>query len=155
MSTFTGKSIADITKLKQSDVFNKVDQTVVGLVSVPAGLIAGDAVPMGTLLLTSDGGKTWSTRTTPDYAAGSYALDDEVYYEGHIFKSTAAANVTVPGVGDWTDLGAWNANGILFNDLTESKNTTVVVTGTVAKKTLSGYDEFLHVVLFNNKIIVK
>lgn len=153
---FTGANVANITKVKQSDIFKNVIQTVVGTVAVPV-LAEGEALKMGTLLSSSDGGVSWSSRTTEDYDATNapFALDVEVYFEGHIFKSTAAANETVPGAGDWEDLGAWDANGILYNDITENKKTTVVVTGDVISKQLTGLDEHLKITLFKNKLIVK
>lgn len=153
---FKGANVADITKIRQSDVFRKVEQTVVGMVTVPASIIEAEgAMPMATLLMTTDGGLNWNALTTPAYEVGTHNLDDEVYHEGHIFVSTAADNDTIPGAGDWSDLGAWNANGVLYNDLTESKKTTVVVTGDVVKKHLTGFDEYLRLALFKNKIIVK
>lgn len=156
MAIFTGANVENITKVKQSDVFTKVDQTVVGMVTVPQAMIDADgAMPLATLLTSTDGGLTWSALTTPAFEVDSYAVDDEVYYEGHIWKSTAPTNTTTPGNGDWTDLGEWNANGVLYNDLTESKKTTVLVTGTVKEKYLVGNDSFLRVTLFNNKIIAK
>jgi len=78
-----------------------------------------------------------------------------VYFEGHIYKSLVADNETAPNEGDWNDLGAWDANGVLYNDLTESKKTTVVVTGSVKENYLHGSDEFLVATLFKNKIIAK
>ncbi|WP_294962581.1 hypothetical protein [Sulfurimonas sp.] len=156
MSKFTGANVRDITKIKNSDVFIKVDLTVVGMVSVPQSIIDnGDALPLGTLLSSRDGGLTWTSLTAPIYETGVYVADKEVYHEGHIFKSTVADNSTVPGVGDWDDLGVWDSNGVLYNDLTESKKTTIVVTGSVKEKYLHGSDEFLRTTLFKNKIIAK
>lgn len=151
---FTGKSIANVTKRTQSDIFIQVTQTVVGLVRVP-NIDNFEVLPMGTLLNTQDGGLTWDSLTVPTYEAGSYALDAEVYLEGHIYKSTVADNVTSPVGGDWEDLGVWDANGALYSDITESGKTTVVVTGALKEKCLGGYDEFLRTQLFKNKLILK
>jgi hypothetical protein len=151
---FKGTNVEKITKVKQSDIFLQVDQTVVGTVNVPT---ADDfeVLPMGTLLHSDDGGITWDSLTTPIYVAGVHALDTEVYHEGHIYKSTAADNETVPGAGDWDDLGVWDANGVLYIDITETRKTTVVVTGALKAKYLGGYDEFLRKQLFQNKLLIK
>lgn len=151
---FTGSSIQNITKIKQSDVFSNIQQTVVGMVNVPV-LADGEALALATLLTSNDGGLTWDSLTTPAYVAGTYAVDDEVYYEGHIYKNTVLDNTALPTDPSWTDLGAWDANGVLYNDLTESKKTTVVVTGEIKQKYLIGNDSFLQVALFKNKIIAK
>ena len=153
---FTGANVANVTKIKQSDVLLKIIGTVVGMVIVPATLAEGEAVPLATLLSSTDGGITWNTQTTPAFDdTAIYAVDNEVYFKGHTWKSTAADNTTVPDVGDWDDLGIWDANGILFNDITQSKKTTVVVTGDIKQKYLHGFDEFLRAQLFKNKLLVK
>lgn len=154
----TGSSVQNITKVTQSDVFTEVQQTVVGDVTVPEAMITADgAMPLGTLLTSTDGGLTWNSLTTPAYDAADapYADAAQVYFEGHIFTSTVANNNTVPNAGDWTDEGAWDANGVLFNDLTESRKTTIVVTGTAKQKHLVGHDSFIQATLFKNKIIAK
>lgn len=153
---FTGQNVQNITKVKRGDIFIDVAQTVVGTVTVPQTIVdAEDALPLGTLLTSTDGGQTWNPLTTPLFEVGSYKANAEVYYKGHIYKSTKAANDSIPDVADWDDLGAWNANGVLYNDLSESKKTTVVVTGSVKENYLKGCDEFLRVTLFTNKIIAK
>lgn len=152
---FTGQNVQNITKIKQSDVFIKVHQTVIGTVAVPANLPAGDALKMGTLLRTNDGGLTWESLTTEPYAAGTYQADEEVYHNGHIYKSLTADNVTTPNTNSWADLGAWNPNGILYTDITETKKTTIVVTGDQKGKYLHGLDEYLKAQLFTNKLLVK
>ena len=153
----TGANVQNITKRRQGEVFRNVHQTVVGTVNVPENLAEGDAVKIGTLLTSTDGGVTWNTRTTPDYNVDNapFAADVEVYHQGHIYKSTTADNNTVPGAGDWEDLGEWNANGILYNDITETRKTTVVTTADVVEKHLIGSDDYLKVILFKNKIMTK
>ncbi|NOQ31511.1 MAG: hypothetical protein GQ570_10340 [Helicobacteraceae bacterium] len=153
----TGASIANVTKVKQSDIFSDQKQTVVGVVAISAALIsAEEPLKMGTLLRSTDGGKNWEALTTASHdVASTYAVDDEVYFEGGLYKSTVVDNTTVPDVGDWDYLGIWASNGVLYNDLLESKKTTVVVSGSVKQKYLHGYDEFLRVPLFDNKILVK
>jgi len=152
----TGSSVQNITKINQSDVFIEIIQAVEKMVNVPVDLAVDGVVPVGTLLSTDDGGKTFNTLTTPAHVAGTYALDDEVYYAGHIFTSGVADNTSIPlADSNWVDNGKWNANGILWEDLTESKQARVLTTGTVNKKYLSGYDEYLEVTLFDNKILTK
>lgn len=152
---FKGANITDITKINQEDVFRKTSQTIVGMVTVPAAIVeAGEALKVGTLLHTSDGGKTWTTKpATFDTSADT---DDIVYYEGHLYKCTADDNTELPSTTtNWEDLGAWNPNGILYNDITESKKTTVVLTSNAKEKYLTGFDEFLRTQLFNNKLIIE
>jgi hypothetical protein len=151
MSKFTGASVQDISKVLSSDVFINVQHTVIGTVSVPY-----DALPLGTLLTTTDGGATWSTLKTPTYISGNtYQDGDIVYFEGNIFTNNTADNTDAPTESTWTKKGAWDANGVLYNNLTETKKASVVVTGTVKEKHLSGSDEFLKLTLFKNKIIAK
>lgn len=153
---FRGQNVENITKVRRSDVFTDVQQTVVGMVNIPQSILdADDALPLATVLSSNDGGATWSPLTTPAYETKAYPADEEVYYKGHIFKSKVADNNTIPDEGDWDDLGEWNANGVLYNDLTESKKTTVVVTAVVKEKYLCEYDASMKAVLFKNKIIVK
>jgi len=156
MPGFTGQNITDITKVKRSDAFTDVQQTVVGTVNVPQSIIdAGDALPLATLLTSTDGGLNWNPLTAPAYVAGTYQIGDVVYYEGSIFTNDTADNTALPTDPSWTNDGAWDANGVLYNDLTETKKTTVVVTGIVKEKYLGGSDEFLKATLFKNKIIAK
>lgn len=156
MAHFTGVSIQNVTKVKQSDVFINVQQTVVAMVTVPQTMIDVDgAMPLATLLTSTDGGVTWNPLTTTSYVAGSYDTAAEVYFEGAIYSSDVDGNLNDPSGADWTKVRDWNANGVLYNDLTESKKTTVVVTGIVKAKYLGGNDSFLQATLFNNKIIAK
>ena len=154
--SFRGASVANITKMKQSDIFRNVHQTVVGTVSVDAAITTNeDVLPMGTLLTSSDGGLSWSTLTAPAYVAGTYQIGDEVYFEGHTFTNDVSNNTAVPTDPSWTDNGEWNANGVLYVDLQATAKATVVVSADVVKSTLSGFDEFLRASLFKNKILVK
>lgn len=157
MGGFIGANVQNVTKRRQGEVFTNVVQTVIGTVSVPSNLAIGDAVKMGTLLSSIDGGATWNTLETAVFSVDDapYAADAEVYFEGHIYKSDVADNSNEPDVADWTDLGEWNVNGVLYNDITEDKKTTVVVTGDVVGKHLIGLDDYLKVILFRNKIITK
>ena len=153
---FKGQNVANITKVKRADVFIDVFQTVVGKVNIPQSVLDVDgALSLATVLSSTDGGITWNPLTTPAYESKAYSADEEVYYKGHIFKSKVVDNNTIPDEGDWDDLGEWNANGVLYNDLTESKKTTVVVTATVKEKYLCDYDVHMKATLFKNKIIAK
>jgi hypothetical protein len=157
MGSFIGANVQNVTKRRQGEVFTSVVQTVIGTVMVPANLSTGDALKMATLLTSTDGGVTWNSLETAAFSAGDapYAADEEVYFQGHIYKSDVADNANERDVADGTDLGEWNANGILYNDIVEDKKTTVVVTGDVMAKHLIGLDDYLKVILFRNKIITK
>lgn len=151
---YTGNNVQNITKINQGDVFRKTLQTVVGTVTVPATVAEGEALMMGTLLRSDDGGKTWTTKPlTFDTSADA---DEIVYFEGHIYKCTANGNTELPNTEtNWEDLGEWNPNGILYNDITESKKTAVAVTTNAKEKYLTDFDEFLRPQLFNNKLIIE
>jgi len=147
---FIGSSVLDITKIMQSDVFKKVHQSIVGTVNV----LENETLKIGTLLHSADGGKTWDALRIAPFEVKEYSLDEEVYFEGHIFKSTADNNNT-PTTGDWEDLGEWNPNGILYNNISSTTKTTVAITADLISKQLHGLDEFLAIQLFNNKLLTK
>lgn len=155
MSNLVGKNITNITKIRQSDVFLGESTKVVGTVNIPENLKEGDALTIGTLLHTSDGGDSWHTR--PPLFEGTAIQDEEVYYQGHIYKSTAAEeNTNLPTTGtDWEDLGEWDVNGVLYNDITSTTKTTVIVTGSLKEKYLTDYDANLKSKMFKNKLFVK
>ncbi|WP_320034801.1 hypothetical protein [Halarcobacter sp.] len=153
MKQYTGANVANITKIRQSDVFIGNTITVVGTVTVPT-LADGEALKLGTLLRSLDGGLTWDVKpATFDTSADT---DDIVYYEGKTYKSTADGNANLPStLADWENLGDWDANGILYNDITTTSKTTVVVTASAKGKYLQGFDEFLRPIMFKNKLFVK
>jgi hypothetical protein len=156
MAEYTGASIKNISMVKASDVFINDLVSVVGTVNVTALAIAKDGVlKIGTILRTLDGGENWETLSTPAYIAGVYDDEAEVYFEGHIYKSTVAANESAPQTGDWEDLGEWGANGILKETLTETKRTSVLVLGSAKGKYLVDLDSYLKVQLFKNKLFIK
>ncbi len=154
MKNVTGANVTNITKFRQSDVFIGENSKVVGTVNVPTSLVEGDVLKIGTLLQSSDGGVTWDVKPTDfDTSANT---DQEVYFKGKVYKSTADGNTNSPDtLTDWEDLGKWNANGVLYNDITSTQKTTVVVTGSVKQKYLTGFDEFLRATLFDNKLFAK
>lgn len=157
MGVFTGANVQNVTKRRQGEVFTNVMQTVVGTVAVPVTITEGDALKMGTLLTSTDGGMTWKSLETAAFSTDDapYAANIKVYFKGHIYESDVADNTNEPDVADWTDLGEWNANGVLYSDITEDKKTTVMITGDVVGKHLIGLDDYLKVILFKNKIITK
>lgn len=153
MYDYEGANANKITLVKASDVFLKVTQKVVGTVTVPV-LTDGEALKLGTLLRSDDGGETWKPR--PElYEAGSFANGDTVYFEGHTFTSTADGNTNATDGADWTDNGKWNPNGVLYTDLFETGKAAVVVTGDMKGKHLGDYDSYLKTQLFDNKLLVK
>lgn len=153
MRNLTGANVANITKIKQSDVFLANTVKVVGTVDVGI-LEEGNALKIGTLLHSSDGGLTWNIK--PADFNTSANVNQEVYFNGKVYKSTADDNTNIPDtLTEWEDLGKWNANGVLYNDITSTQKTTVVVLGSVRQKYLIGFDEFLRATLFNNKLFAK
>lgn len=154
MKDLIGANAVNITKIRQSDVFIGENSKVVGTVNIPTSLAEGEALKIGTLLHTADGGLTWNVKPADFNASAN--TDQEVYFKGKVFKSTADGNTNSPdSLTEWEDLGKWNANGVLFNDITSTQKTTVVVTGSVKQKYLSGFDEFLRATLFDNKLFAK
>jgi len=154
----TGANVQNITKHRQGEVFRNVHQTVVGTVHVPATLAEGEAVKLGTLLTTADGGVNWYTLETAAYdvADAPFAVDAEVYYQGHTYKSLVASNsAALTDTNSWENLGEWNANGVLYNDITADTKTTVATTCDVLAKHATGLDDYLKVILFKNKIMTK
>ncbi len=74
---------------------------------------------------------------------------------GTILSSTDGGLTWNPFDSASDELATWDANGVLYNDLSESKKTTVVVTGIVKAKYLVGSDSLIQASLFKNKIIAK
>ena len=139
--------------LRESDVIITKIQSVNGTVSVPVDL----TLDVGTLLTTADGGLTWQERQEDDWAAGTYAANDIVYHQGHIWKSLAGSNTDEPTTAssNWEDQGFWNANGVLVEGLEESGDANVLIAGNVVENNLTGFDEALRQQLFNQNIILK
>ena len=139
--------------LKHSDVVITKALSVNATVTVPEDA----TLDIGTLLSSNDGGVTFTTQTTPAYAAGSYDTAEEVYHLGHIWESLADANTAVPGSDPekWEDKGVWNANGVLCDYIETTSTANVLVSGVVVEHNLSGFEEALRATLFDNKIILK
>jgi len=140
--------------LTQNDVIVNKQQSVNGFVTVPLDT----PLDIGTLLITSDGGLTWSTRQEADWVVGStHATGDIVYHLGHIWESLADSNTAEPGTDDtkWQDNGFWGANGVLVEGLDESADANVLTSGDVVANNLTGYEDALRHQLFNRNIILK
>lgn len=156
MGDYVGKSINNISMVKASDIFVNDLISVVGTVNVPTLTNPEDTVlKIGTILRTLDGGENWETLSTPAYTAGVYDDEAEVYFRGHIYKSTVDNNETAPQTANWEDLGEWGANGILKETLTETKRTSILVIGAAKGKHLVDLDSYLKEQLFKNKLFIK
>ena len=139
--------------LRESDVIISKQQSKSGTVTVPIDA----TLDIGTLLTTTDGGVTWTTRQEADWIAGSYAIDDVFYHLGHIWKSLAATNTAEPGTdpAKWEDQGFWNANGVLVEGLDLTGDANVLTAGYVVENNLTGFEEALRHQLFDCNIILK
>ncbi len=137
------------------EVIIKKEQVVSGTVTVPVGNT--DGLVFGTALTTANGGETWNSQTRNIYVAGTFAVDDEVFHNNHSWKSLEADNLVEPGTDEtkWQDLGAFDANGILGENITGTSKVSVLVTGAVRAKYLSGFDASMKHSLFTNKIILR
>lgn len=136
------------------EVIIKKDQVVSGTVSVPVG---SEGLVFGTPLTSTDGGVNWTSQERPLWVAGEHLTDDEVFHNGHAWKSLEDANENEPITDDpkWQDLGEFDANGMLGENITETSKVSVVITGTAREKYLSNYDASMRTSLFRNKIILK
>jgi hypothetical protein len=151
--------MADITKRVPTidEVIIKKDQVVSGTVAVTPATTGESGLVFGTILTSTDGGDTWTTQEKPLWVAGTYAADDEVFHEGHSWKSLEDANTDEPKADNpkWQDLGAFDANGVLVENITQTSKVAVLITGTVREKHLVNYDNSMKKSLFKNKIILK
>lgn len=134
------------------EVIIKKDQVVSGTVNVP---VDSKGLPLGTVLTSKDGGKTWDSLTTTIYEVGSFATDIEVFHNGKTWKSLEDNNNVEPGTDEtkWQELNSFDANGVLIENITETSKVAVLVTGEVREKFLLGFDASMCVSLFKNKII--
>lgn len=139
--------------LRESDVIISKLQSVNGTVTVPVDA----TLEIGTLLISADGGITWTERQEADWIAGSYAVDDVFYHLGHIWKSLAATNVVEPGTdpAKWEDQGLWGTNGVLVEGLELTAPANVLTMGSVVENNLTGFEAALLPQLFDRKIILK
>lgn len=139
--------------LRESDVIISKIQSVNGTVTVPVD----ETLDIGTLLITADGGLTWTKRQEADWVAGSYATDDVFYHLGHIWVSLADANTAEPGTDPlkWEDQGLWGTNGVLVEGLDLTGSANVLTMGSVVENNLTGFEAALLPQLFDCKIILK
>lgn len=136
------------------EVIIKKVQVVSGTVNVAVGL---EGLVFGTILTSKDGGLTWDALATPIYAAGSFSADEEVFHNGKTWKSLADANEVEPGTDEtkWQELETFDANGVLIENITTTSAASILVTGEVRAKNLSGFDDSMRQSLFTNKIILR
>ena len=136
------------------EVIIKKDQVVSGTVVVPDGV---EGLVFGTPLTSIDGGLNWTSQERDVWVAGESSTDDEVFHDGHSYKSLEDANSNEPVIDDpkWQHLGEFDANGILGENITETSKVSVVVTGSAREKHLVKYDGSMRPSLFKNKIILK
>ncbi len=137
------------------EVIIKKDKTVSGTVHLPTGNTTGLA--LGTVLTTVDGGVNWNAQERDIWAAGSFELDAEVFHEGHAWKSLEAANTVEAGTDEakWQDLGEFDANGILIENINAESKASVLATGDAREKYLDAYDVSMKHSLFKNKLILR
>lgn len=134
------------------EVVIKKDQVASGIVNIP---MESEGLVFGTVLTSTDGGDTWNSQERDLWVAGDYEADAEVFHNGHSWKALADNSVEPVDGSDWQDLGAFDANGVLGETITETSNVSVIVTGFLREKHLSAYDASMKPSLFKNKIILR
>lgn len=139
------------------EVIVKKERVIYATVNVPVPVIEGDEYFIGKVLTTSDGGQTFDALSDPVWVAGSYSDVNAVFHNGHIFESLADLNVTEPGTDPlkWQDMGVWDANGILMENIDATTMCAVLITGVAVENKLRGYDSAMHHTLFKNKITMQ
>lgn len=144
--------MADLEKrpVVVDEVILKRTQAVTGLVTVE------DALVLGTILTTKDGGATWSALTIPEYTPIVYGADDKIFFDGAIWISLEDNNNSKPNEGiQWEKVEEFDANGVLLENLTQTTKAAVLVTGEVREKYLQKFDVSMKLSLFKNKIILR
>ena len=136
-----------------------IDEVIIKKVQVISGKIdiEKEGFTLGTVVSTKDGGTTWNIQDRPIFTAGVYKEDNEVFHNGSSWISLTNDNQTEPKEDEpnWKELEKFDANGILLENITESGNIAVLVTGEVREKHLEHYDASMKKALFKNKIILK
>lgn len=147
------KKMTDLEKrpVVVDEVILKRTQTVTGLVQVE------DTLVLGTILTTKDGGASWSALTTPEYTQNVYGVDDKIFFDGVIWISLEDNNISKPSKDNiqWEKVEEFDANGVLLENLTQTTNAAVLVTGEVREKYLQKFDVSMKISLFKNKIILR
>lgn len=139
------------------EVVVKKERVIYATVNVPIVVAEGDEYFIGKTLCTTDGGHTFDAMTEETWAAGEFLTGDVVYHNGHVFTSLADANIVEPGTDPlkWEDNGAWDANGVLIENIDATGMAAVLITGVVAEGKLRGYDAAMRHALFKNKITMQ
>ncbi len=142
-----------------TEVIATSDRVVYATVNVPDTVADGEEYFIGKVLMTSDGGKTFDAlEEEPWVSTGvDYDTDATVYHNGHIYTSLIDDNLAEPGTDatEWHDDGAWNANGVLAENIDKTSTCAVLVSGVVVESNLRGYDSNMRQTLFNNKIFMQ
>lgn len=139
------------------EVVVKKERVIYATVTVPAEVSEGNEYFIGKALRSTDGGVTFEAMTKATWAAGEFSDGDVVYHNGHIFTSLVDANAAVPGTDpdSWQDEGAWDANGVLIENIDATAMAAVLITGVVVENKLLGYDSAMRHALFKNKITMQ
>lgn len=139
------------------EVVVKKERVIYATVNLPIVVVEGDEFFIGKTLRTTDGGITFDAMTEDVWAAGEFADGDVVYHNGHVFTSLVDLNTAEPGTDPlkWEDNGAWDANGILIENIDVTGKAAVLITGVVAESKLRGYDSAMRHALFKNKITMQ
>lgn len=135
------------------------DVVIKHIQAIDAEVIVPDekALAIGTLLITKDGGDSFSPlEELEEFSQKVYALDDRVYHNGHIYKSLNDINsADISDDSNWYDEGLVDVNGVLCDYITQSQTANVLISGSVKQSNLSNYKEMFKPQLFKNKILVK
>lgn len=139
------------------EVIVKKERVIYATVNVLVPVIEGDEYFIGKVLTTLDGGQTFNALTHPIWVAGSYSDADTVFHNGHIFDSLADLNATEPGTDPlkWQDMGVWDANGILMENIDVTGMASILITGVVVENKLREYHPTMRHTLFKNKITMQ
>lgn len=139
------------------EVIVKKERVIHATVNVPVLVIEGAEYFIGKVLRTTDGGVTFDAMTVPHWVAGAHAIDVVVYHNGHIYTSLAALNIAEPGTDPlkWKDMGVWDANGILMENIDVTGMASILITGVVVENKLREYHPTMRHTLFKNKITMQ
>jgi len=142
-----------------TEVVATPDRVVYATVNVPDTIADGEEYFIGKVLRTTDGGKTFDALEEASWVSTGvdYDTGDTVYHNGHLYTSLVDDNLVEPGTdaAKWQDDGAWNANGVLTENIDKTSTCAVLVSGVVVESNLRGYDSNMRQTLFNNKIFMQ
>lgn len=139
------------------EVIVKKERVIYATVNVPVPVIEGDEYFIGKVLTTSDGGQTFDALHVPVWVPGSYSDVNSVFHNGHIFESLADLNTAEPGTDPlkWQDMGVWDANGILMENIDVTGMASILITGVAVENKLREYHSTMRHTLFKNKITMQ